>query len=60
MPANNKLTMGWGIAYQKPVNPTRLGEIGLLYATDGSHNIYGIDPLNWDTVQTISVKDQQG
>jgi len=60
MPANNKLKQGWGIAYQKPVNPTRLGEIGLLYATDGSHNIYVIDPMNWVTVKTIAVKDQQG
>lgn len=60
MPANNKLKQGWGIAYQKPVNPTRLGEIGLLYATDGSHNIYVIDPMNWETVKTIAVKDQQG
>lgn len=60
MPANNMLQEGWGIAYQKPVNSTRLGEIGLLYATDGSHNIYSIDPLNWETVRTIPVKDQQG
>ena len=48
MPQGNSLRQGWGLAYRKPVNSKRLGEIGELYATDGSSNIYVIDPIKWE------------
>jgi len=55
MPKNNKLKQGWGLAYKQLDS----GE-HRLYATDGSSNIYVIDPVAWDTLSTIAVKTQGG
>ena len=52
MPKNNKLKQGWGLAYaQLETGDHRL------YATDGSSNIYVIDPVAWTTLSTIKVKN---
>ena len=50
MPKNNKLEQGWGLAYSQLDS----GE-HRLYATDGSSNIYVIDPVAWETLSTIKV-----
>ena len=45
MPLNNQLREGWGIAYGQRY---RSREQGRLYASDGSSNIYIIDPVSWE------------
>ena len=50
MPKNNKLKQGWGLAYSQLDS----GE-HRLYATDGTSNIYVIDPVAWETLRTIEV-----
>jgi hypothetical protein len=48
MPINNSMKYGWGIAYRKPYQSKMMGEIGQLYSTDGSNNIFVIDPIKWE------------
>ena len=57
MPSGNTMRYGWGLAYRKPFNSKIMGEIGDLYATDGSNTIYVIDPLTWEQTKVIPIKD---
>ena len=57
MPINNSLRQGWGLAYGQSYKE---GKIDCLYATDGSSNIYIINPVTWTQIGKIPVVDSEG
>ena len=57
MPLHNSMKYGWGLAYRKPSHSKRMGEMGELYSTDGTNNIYVINPVNWEQTKVIPVYD---
>ena len=60
MPKGNTMRYGWGLAYRKPFNSRVMGEIGDLYATDGTNKVYVIDPLTWEQTKVIPIYDLDG
>ena len=51
---------GWGLAYRQPSNSGVMGEIGDLYATDGTNKVFVIDPLTWEQTKEIPISDLDG
>ena len=57
MPDNKKMKEGWGIAFSKNnQNYTS----GLLYISNGSSIINVVDPIKWEIIKEIYVRDSFG